>query len=224
MRKPDYGKAAGHYADGPMWSGEIVAYMISTPLRDDVRRDTIANLAATDWAAAPVILLDEGRFERPKDRVSDLARSVLVRALDDHAEVFVFLEDDLDFNRFIRSNLEHWPPLVERAVGSPFFASLYNPNVGSLSPGNDGPTYRVVDPELTYGAQGLVMSATTAVWILHHWNDIRGLHDTKMPRLAAQLSRVYYHRPSLVQHRPVPSLWGGVAHAADDFLPDWCAD
>ena len=67
------------------------------------------------------------------------------------------------------------------------------------------------------------MSVATACWILDHWDEQGGFPDIRMSRLAGQRSPVYMHRPSLVQHRQVPSVWGGVAHTAIDFSPDWRA-
>jgi hypothetical protein len=43
----------------------------------------------------------------------------------------------------------------------------------------------------------------------------RGLH--------ARGSPLWYDCPSLVQHRPVASTWGGTPHVADDLSPDWRA-
>ena len=79
----------------------------------------------------------------------------------------------------------------------------------------------MADPEAVYGGQAFLMSVATARWILEHWDD--GMHDIMWPRLAAQRSPVVYHRPSLVQHRGVPSTWGGVQHHASDYSPDWQA-
>ncbi|MEY2454620.1 MAG: hypothetical protein QOD92_4194 [Acidimicrobiaceae bacterium] len=206
-----------------MWTGEIVAYMLSTTIRRDVRRETIANLAATDWDAEPVVILDQERYDDLKLRMSDNGRSLLLRAISGPGDVFLFLEDDLAFNRSLRWNLERWPPLLERPLGADFYASLYNPNVGSLSEDMDGETYRIVDPENVYGSQAVVMSVSMAALILRDWNDVRGLPDIKMSRLAARRTPIYYHLPSLVDHRQAPSLWGGVAHAASDYSPDWRA-
>lgn len=206
-----------------MWRGELVAYMISTTARRHVRHQTLANLAATDWGTPPVVLVNQGRYRTEKACAADNARSALLCAVARPGDVFVFFEDDLAFNRSIRWNLEHWEPLLAREPDGYFFASLYNPNVGSLSPDLDRPTHRIADPELTYGAQAFVLSIRTARHILEHWDDLRGLHDTRMPRLAARQSPIYYHRPSLVQHLPVPSSWGGVAHSAIDYDEAWRA-
>jgi len=206
-----------------MWSGELVAYVLSSTSRRDVRRDTIANLAATDWGAQPVVILDQQRSPDLTKRAVDNARSLLMRAVAGPGDVFLFLEDDLDFNRSLRFNIERWSPLVERPIGGDFYASLYNPNVGSLCEDDDGDTFRIVNPELVYGAQAVLMSTSIATWILRRWDEGSGFHDIRMSRLAAKRTPIYFHNPSLVQHRAVPSMWGGVAHEASDYSQDWRA-
>lgn len=206
-----------------MWTGELTAYILSSTSRRDVRLDTIAKLAATDWAAKPVVIIDQLRSPDLTKRAVDNSRSLLLSAVSGPGDVFLFLEDDLDFNRWLRFNIERWAPLAERPIGGDFYASLYNPGVGSLNEDDDGDTFRIVNPELVYGSQAVLMSTSIAAWILRHWDDGRGFQDIRMSRLAAQRTPIYYHRPSLVQHRPVPSTWGGVAHEACDYSPDWRA-
>lgn len=201
----------------------MVAYMISTTERREVRRETVADLRTSDWAAPPVVVLDLARHARKQDRIGDTTRRALLRALADGGDLLLLLEDDVEVNRTIRANLAAWPPLRDRRPGSHFFASLYNPNVGSIDPAADGATWRRVDPELAYGAQALVLAATTAAWILQRWDDVVGMPDIRMPRLAARCVPVLYHRPSLVQHRETPSAWGGAPHHAPDFDRHWRA-
>jgi hypothetical protein len=140
------------------------------------------------------------------------------------AELFVFMEDDLDFNRSIRFNLEHWRPILEHPAGDDFFASLYNPNIAPVMSASDPDPYVIVDPEKIYGTQAVVLSVSLARWILSRWDDVRGATDIRMSRLAAQRTAIYYHRPSLVRHLAVPSTWGGIVHDAIDFSPDWRAE
>ena len=206
-----------------MWTGELTAYILSGTSRRDVRRDTIANLAATDWNAEPVVIIDQLRTPDLRKRALDNTRSLLLRAVSGPGDLFLFLEDDLDFNCSLRFNIERWPPLLERPIGGDFYASLYNPNVGSLSPDLDGDTFRIANPELVYGSQAVLMSTSIAAYILRRWDEGRGLQDIRMSRLASRRTPIYYHQPSLVQHRPVPSMWGGVAHQACDYSPKWRA-
>ena len=48
-----------------------------------------------------------------------------------------------------------------------------------------------------------------------------GYHDIRMTRLAARVTPLVYHRPSLVQHLAVRSTIGGVRHEAADFDAGW---
>ena len=204
--------------DAPLPLG---AYMFSCPQRSAVREETLALLAATDWGSPPVVLLDRGLHERTMARIVATAREMLELAVTGDTDLFLVLEDDLDFNRFLRQNLERWKPLVDHVEGEPFFATLYNPGVLPARSLTDTAAYAVANPEAVYGAQAFLMSVATARFILEQWDD--GMHDLMWPRLAAQRSPVFYHRPSLIQHRGVPSTWGGVQHHARDYSPDWKA-
>ncbi len=168
-------------------------------------------------------MLDQGRFEQPLARVLDTAHSILVSAHARGAELILVIEDDVDVNRFLRHNLAHWPPVRAHRRDNPLFATLYNPNIAPVATAEDPASFCQADPELVYGAQGFLFSRATARWLLDHWDDHIGAPDIRMPRLAARVGPVWVHRPSLVQHRPVASLWGGVAHAAIDFSADWRA-
>ena len=75
-----------------------------------------------------------------------------------------------------------------------------------------------------WGAQALVMSRATVRYLVTHWEDLDIRHqDIRMAVLAGQVSRVYYHAPSLVQHRLTASTWGNGHHQAADFDLDWRA-
>lgn len=182
---------------------------------------TLARFATTDWGEPPVVVIDRAAHERVLDRMNDTSRRVLERAVAEADDIFLYLEDDLEFNRSLRHDLDHWPPLVDRLAGDYFFGSLYNPNVVAVASQQDPRSFTVADPDKVYGAQAFVLSVATARWILDHWNDVPGLPDIRFSRLAARRSPIYYHRPSLVQHRPVDSTWGGTQHAANDFSPNW---
>ena len=204
--------------DAPLRLG---AYMFSCAERSAVRDETLARLAATDGGNPPVVVIDRGLHERKMARIADTARELLELAVAGDADVFLVFEDDLDFNRFLRHNLECWKPLVDHVEGEPFFASLYNPNVVPVRSPTDTAAYAVADPDKVYGAQAFLISVATARWVLEHWDA--GVPDIMWPRLAAQRSPVFYHRPSLIEHREVPSTWGGSQHQAMDYSPDWKA-
>lgn len=203
----------------------IEAFISTTPFRRSVREQTIANLARSDWGAPPTIVIDRGRFTDDRGKGStDNARHVLETAVQrDTWDVMVFLEDDVDVNRNLRHNLERWPPIVDLARDGYLCGSLYNPNIGSLDPAADGDTFRIVDPELPYGSQGVVLSRSMVNWILDGWFATRGLGDIRIFHLAARKAPIHYHRPSLIEHQQVPSTWGGVPHTATDFDADFRA-
>jgi hypothetical protein len=191
--------------------------------RHAICAETLAGIAATDWGESPVIVMDEGRYERYQLRVLETGYRLLRRAIDEADDLFLFMEDDVEFNRSIRHNLERWTPIVERAPGTPFFGSLYNPNIAPAATPSDPAPAVVGDPRGFYGTQGVVLSVATARAILDGWYDAVGMPDIRMSRLAARHSPIWFHRPSLVQHRTVPSTWGGTTHQAIDFSPDWRA-
>jgi hypothetical protein len=202
----------------------MLAYVVTCEERRSVWAETAADLATTDWGSAPIAVLDESTAERKLQRIVDTGLAVLRRAVDESTtddDVFLFLEDDVTFNRSIRHNLERWDPIVDRRPDGHLFGSLYNPNV--VAPTTDGRTAIAADPRQFYGSQGLVLSVTTARSLVEWWDDRDGPLDLRISRLAARWSPLWYHAPSLVQHRAVESTWGGEPHAAVDFSADWRA-
>lgn len=200
----------------------IHAYMLSCEKRAQVREQTLANLAATDWGEGVSIELDHSQDPRPQRRIEETAKTILCRACDEGAGFLLFLEDDLDFNRHLRHNLEHWRPVADTGPEGHFFASLYNPNICALQRDPDH-ALLVADPNTTYGSQALLIARATVFEIIHRWDEVVGMPDIKMPRLAAAVCPVLYHMPSLVQHLAVPSAWGGSSHQALDFDATWRA-
>lgn len=202
---------------------EIVAYMISCRQRAALREQTLANLRRTDWGAEAVVQLDDAAGSTGQERQTLTALHALQRVVADEVDVALFLEDDLDFNRHLRHNLEHWEPLRRLEVDAPFFGSLYNPNIRVLHRQIDE-AFFVADSEAVYGSQAFLLSARTARYVVENWLEIPGMQDIKMSRLAARLGTpLYYHSPSLVQHVGTKSVWGGHFHAAASFDRDWRA-
>jgi hypothetical protein len=199
---------------------DIKAYMLSCPAREEMRVQTIRNLALTDWGDDPDVEIDQTSFERRQERQEQTALSLLRRAGENGHEFILFLEDDLEFNANLRHNLEHWYPLVKRPRGGHFFASLYNPGVGLLRR-SPNLSFVVANPNGVFGSQAFLMSAATARYIAQNWTAVIGMQDIKMSRLAARLCPIYYHDPSLVQHVGAVSAWGGTYHCARDFDPAW---
>jgi hypothetical protein len=198
--------------------------MLSCTERRVVRRRSIASLAASDWGEPPTVVIDLALVDAPKDRQRDNARRLLTSALDAPGDVFLFLEDDVVVNRSLRFNLEHWEPLVQRPPGGHFFASLYNPNIVPARAVDDPATWIEASPLEVYGSQALVLAVPTVEYVLDHWDEVPALQDHKLARLAAHLTPLLYHRPSLVQQLAVKSTWGGRPHEALDFEADWRAD
>jgi hypothetical protein len=163
---------------------------------------------------------DDPSLPRPLDRHMALVRRILgIAAKED--DIFLFLEDDLDFNLHLLHNVSAWSPPREVPRGGHFFASLYNPGV----------QFQKTFPELSYaeawpktalGTQALLLSPATAQYMVTCWGVEPGPHaDIKLARLAARVCPLYYHLPSLVQHVGVHSLWNGPFHSAVDFDKEW---
>jgi hypothetical protein len=197
--------------------------MVSCPERDDVRAQTLASWAQTDWPEAPALEVDDGSALLVQTRIEETWLRALGTAAADDVDFVLLLEDDLEFNRHLRHNLEAWPPLRSAGDGvGPFFASLYAHEQPLLW---RDPSTRtaIAAPESFWGAQALLLSRATARDLLSRWPAGPRAHDLKAARLAGQLGPLYCHLPSLVQHRLGPSTWGGSHHQAADFDPAYRA-
>ncbi len=201
---------------------KITAYMLSCPEREPIREQTLASLKASDWNQAPRLVIDKATTGRRQDRQEQASFALLQRAHQEGPELILFLEDDLEFNRHLRYNLERWEPLAQLTAGAHFFGSLYNPNVGELERRPERNTM-LARPETVYGSQAVVLSRATLGHLLAHWGEVIGMQDIKMSRLASRVTPLYYHTPSLVQHTGVNSVWGGHFHTARDYSPAWKA-
>jgi hypothetical protein len=194
--------------------------MITTPEREPVRALTLADLRATDWGDLSLeILVDPDTDRDRRARISRQGARALDRLLTGPADYLLLLEDDLRFNRRLRANLEAWHPLQTRQVT---LGGLYNPGLRELA--YDLPNHALaVEPLAAYGSQALLVSRQTAQHALQHWQSKGELPlDLRLFQLAADLgSPIYYHAPSLVQHQPTPSTWGGRTHQAIDYDPGW---
>lgn len=192
--------------------------MLSCPEREEVRQRTLANLRATDWEGEVVLTLDPGTLPDKGRRMVDNGRRLLVDALARHGwSHLLFLEDDLDFNRHLRHNLLHWRPLREDAVS---LAGLYDPGIAAVF---DLPPfhYFVAHPEAVYGSQAFLIARRCLEFLLRHFEEIDAFLDLRLARLAGRYGPVFYHRPSLIQHVGVHSVWGGHFHQALDFDADF---
>ncbi len=194
--------------------------MVSCRERASLCRQTLANLAATDWTGDVAVALDESEGPDRIARIDLNWRKALALAAASDADLILLMEDDLDFNRHLRENLLTWPRLAGVDGTGPFFASLYNPGIYPVHSRPDD-RYHVMAPGGCWGSQSLLISRALAGYFLAHWHEEAGEPDIRMPRLAARFVPLYYHAPSLVQHMGRVSTWGGRAHQASDFDPDW---
>ncbi len=200
----------------------IAAYMASCVDREAVREQTLLRLHQTDWGERPWVEIDQSISDNKQQRQVQTVFSLLKRAVQEASEFILILEDDLEFNHHLRHNLQCWLPLRQVRQDAHFFGSLYNPNVRELVR-NEGCAFFVADPAAVYGSQAIILSLATARHILDNWNSIAGMQDIKASRLAAQVTPLYYHTPSLIQHSKVASTWGGVWHQACDYNEEWRA-
>jgi hypothetical protein len=195
--------------------------MITCPERDETRRLTLASLAASDWPDLPLqVLVDPDKtIDRPQ-RINQQVLRALQQFLDHSAEYLLLLEDDLSFNRHLRHNVERWRPFRRREIT---LAGLYNPSLREIA-FDVGAHAVAVAPESAFGTQALLLSRPAVTHVVSAWNTLDCAVDLRLMQLSAQLGRpLYYHSPSLIQHQQVPSTWGGMAHSALDFDPDWRA-
>jgi ADP-heptose:LPS heptosyltransferase len=194
--------------------------MISCPSRDAVREGTLARLHATDWPSPESLLLqlDTSSADDPRTRQTETTLALLQRFLQDTGDYLLLLEDDLDFNRYLWENLSGWMPLQ---CGKIELASLYNPGIMEEACDVEAGAY-LVRAERIFGSQAMLLSRACARVIASAWHEIEGMQDIRISRLAARLKQpILYHSPSLVQHMPGPSTWGGIFHQAKDFDPAW---
>jgi hypothetical protein len=202
------------------------AVMVSCSERADVRERTLASWNQTDWAqgqgAALTLQMDEGAAPDRLGRIRATWFKVLERLAGGSDDLCLIVEDDVQFNRNLRHNLEAWFPLRDRDGNTPFFASLYNPGQPAFWR-NEAAAYFIAHAKAVWGAQAVLLSRMTAQFCLQHWGEEEGAADVRIPRLAARLAPVYYHSPSLVQHVGDASTWGGFFHQAPDFDADWRA-
>jgi len=221
------GSGFGHGSKPPGYprpktpSLKIEAIMISCAGRKKWREQTLNTFARTDCGDTPLHLhideSDENGFAQRQTHCTYLAfQASLNRGVD----YVLLLEDDLDFNRHIRHNLNCWNPLNTGAVT---LAGLFNPRVRELA-ADLGNNARIVDPASIFGSQAFLISRKMVGRLVRGWRQEEGLHQPGLCRMAAGLRRpIFYHAPSLVQHIEKPSAPGMGFHQAMDFHPTWRA-
>lgn len=193
------------------------ALLMSCPPRSVVRAATVASFARTDWQGGLEEVIDD---ETSGDRLRGITRTwrrLMQRALECDADFYLMMEDDLELNVHIEHNLRRWAPLRGKAGNQPFFGSLYNPQRPFIIR-RDALNYFVADPNDFWGTQAIVVSRATVGYLLRFWDD-GAVADIMMSRLAARVSAIYHHAPSLAQHTGNVSTWGGIQHTAADYDP-----
>ncbi|MDX1952588.1 MAG: glycosyltransferase family 9 protein [Verrucomicrobiota bacterium] len=196
----------------------FLAGMISCPVRSELRVQTLASFAETDWGNPPWLSIDSADQGTPQSRQTHNCFELLSASIQNEWDYFLFLEDDLVFNKYLRWNLQNWKLLNERR---PDFITLYNPTLKDLA--WDAPNYAaVLDPSRVYGSQALLLSRRLVEYSLLNWDSVIGMQDMKLRSFAERLGKPLYRScPSLVQHIGTKSAWGGRFHQASDFSGDW---
>lgn len=183
---------------------------------------TLTRLAQTGWPSTPEVVLDDELGERRIDRIHRTWRRVIRRAAVTTSELVLLLEDDIVFGRFFVENLRSWEPLRRLPPSRAFYASLYNAGRPFIRR-QATDRYLIADPRSVWGAQAIVLTPATARFIDTHWEEVDGNPDQRMPLIAGRVTPIYFHVPSLVDHAPEPTTWGGMEHSALDFDMDWRA-
>jgi len=198
------------------------ALVMSCPERQSALERTLGRLRDSGFGAAPEVVLDDGVGARPLDRIHRTWRRMIRRAAELDTAFALLLEDDVVFGKSFTHNLDSWQLLDEVPPGRAFYASLYNSGRPFIVR-RAAERYLVADARFVWGAQALVVTPEMARFLDTHWDSAEGNPDQRMPRIAARVTSVYFHVPSLVDHEPVPTTWGGIEHCAVDFDPDWRA-
>lgn len=196
------------------------AFAYTCPERYDVWEKTLQRWRATDWGEDPVVIVDEGTGAPSTGRIIANTRRMLSRAREQEADYYLFLEDDLLFNLYLGHNVRHWRPLQE---GWLWMGSLYNPGIRPTADTNPETARQLhfaqAGRDFYYGTQAIILSRAAVSTVLDEWDE-PGPFDLKLAKIAQRHSPgIILHHPSLVQHVPVASSWGGSAHRARDFDP-----
>jgi hypothetical protein len=203
----------------------LAAYIVTCHERRPALEATLARFRRTDWGRDPKLITDDGTGPDRRARVHATWQKALERVARGTADLALIMEDDLDFNRHLRHNLTAWVPLRGRDGAAPFFASIYDVGAGGApgAPQASGDHYRIASPTLAWGGHAIIVSRFMAGHFVRYWGEEDGTADIRMPRLAARLTVILLHTPSLVQHIGDDSAWSGLHHRTADFDRDWRA-
>src|ERR1017187_5380616 len=177
----------------------LFAALVSTRQRESTCRQTLANLADTDWARRPMhVQFDERRFSNSEDNLTHAAWLALQAGLQTRAHYLLLLADHLEFNRYFLHNLHAWPLLWRHQIGC---ASLFNPGLRELA---RIPLSRAVavDSRAGLGSPAVLLSRPIAQLLLGHWFEESPRLELKLGTLAARLvGPVFCHWPRSEERR-----------------------
>jgi len=195
----------------------IKAIMITGGQPDGLRKQTLENLARTDWPEAPLLVRDSSPL---RGEEAQLASSELRESLRCGIDHFLFFEDALDFNRHLYHNLSCWPPL---RAGRVTWAGLYNPGVRELACELDS-NARVVASESVFGRRVMLVSRDRVGRLVRNWSRMgNGLGLGIAHWFGRSANPILYHAPSLAQQLSGFDAEGQRLHPAMDFHPTWRA-
>lgn len=200
---------------------KIQPVVLTCPIRSDVLRKTLLGLKSLPAPPPglivnePLVQMDTNTCERIQERQERNSLAALQAFLKTDADLMLFLEDDLEFNRHFWHNIAEWAPLKFAWFT---FGSLYNPTVQekvSCRP----KYYFEADPNCVYGSQAYLLSRACVEFCVIHWAQVPGMQDIKISRLAASIEdgALYYFAPSIVQHVGDISTFGGGFHTAPSY-------
>jgi ADP-heptose:LPS heptosyltransferase len=183
---------------------------------------TRRNLATTDWGMPALRVESASRYgSDPQVATANAVFLALQRLLESKFDHLLLLEGNLQFNRYLRHNLERWKPLQEGWVT---LASLHNPH-GCERACDPKHHCSVMTPQSLCGSPAFLLSRKMISFLVKRWGTVEGNYAARMTTLACQLSApVFTHTPSLVERAQdnVPSH--KVLPKARDFDPTWRAD
>jgi hypothetical protein len=201
---------------------QFSTFVMSCAARQAELERTMERLRASGWPETPEVVLDDGVGEQAIDRIHRTWQRMIRRTAESKGTYALLLEDDVVFGKWFPHNLLSWKLLHEPAPSGAFYASLYNPSRPFII-NRPEERFLVAAPGYVWGSQALVMTPQTARFIAANWDTAPGNPDQRMPRIAARVTPIYMHVPSLVDHAPARTTWGGIEHSAPDFDPDWRA-
>lgn len=183
---------------------KLAIALLTLPERIATRYATLRSLGATDWDGDLQLVIDDGEGPPSLKRLArnyTRAMQVCARAQADFA---LLLEDDLTFNRHLAHNLRAWlKSFRPKDVGS-----LYSSTLGRRC----GTQAIITNPTVWATLHHTATLAPAATVPIDQW-----LHTMVSPK------NFRVHQPSLVDHNAHVSAWGGPAHKARNFDPDFCA-